>query len=463
MTRLATTAAAAVLLLAAAADAHPMGNFAVCHYARVRVLPDRVRVRYVLDLAELPTHAERLVMDRDRDGSVDADEQSAYLAAKRPEMLSGLSLLADGRPVELVLVADELRFEPGAGGLPTMRIRLGAEAVLPPGGPARRFEYCDRNFPTRAGWKEVVVEAGHGVVVRDSNAAAADRSRELTAYPPDQVPPQTTEARWTAVADPSSLGSAADDLPPAETSAATPRDVFTQAVLAPKLGPWVVLSGLAIAFAFGALHALAPGHGKTMVAAYLAGARGTAGHAVLLGLVVTMTHTAGVFALGAVALFATRYVMPEHLYPWLGAGSGTMVCGVGGWLLYHRVRRMIRGPRPRTGTPHNHEIPDGPLTIRSLVAMGVSGGLVPCPSALVVLLAAVALHRIAYGMLLITAFSLGLAAVLVAIGLMVVYARRWIDGVTPRRGLLRGLGTVSALVITLIGIGLVARSLRDAL
>jgi nickel/cobalt exporter len=97
------------------------------------------------------------------------------------------------------------------------------------------------------------------------------------------------------------------------------------------------------------------------------------------------------------------------------------------------------------------------------VAIGVSGGLVPCPSALVVLLAAVALHRIAYGMLLITAFSLGLAAVLVGIGLMVVYARRWIDGVSPRRGLLRGLGTVSALVITLIGIGLVARSLRDAL
>jgi ABC-type nickel/cobalt efflux system permease component RcnA len=440
-----------------------MGNFAVCHYARVRVQPDRVRVRYVLDLAELPTHAETLAMDRDRDGTVDADEQAAYLAAKRPELLSGLSLLADSRPVELVLVAGELRFEPGAGGLPTMRIRLDTEAVLSPGGPTRRFEYCDRNFPTRAGWKEVVVEAGEGVVLRDSTAAAADRSRELTAYPPDQVPPQATEARWTAAADPTAHGPAADDLPPAAMSAATPRDAFTQAVLAPELGTWVVLSGLAIAFAFGALHALAPGHGKTMVAAYLAGARGTAGHAVLLGLVVTLTHTAGVFALGAVALFATRYVMPEQLYPWLGAVSGAMVCGVGGWLLYHRVRRMIRGPRSRAGTPHHHDIPDGPLTVRSLVAMGVSGGLVPCPSALVVLLAAVALHRIAYGMLLITAFSLGLAVVLVAIGLMVVYARRWIDGVTPRRGLLRGLGTVSALVITLIGIGLVARSLRDAL
>jgi ABC-type nickel/cobalt efflux system permease component RcnA len=463
MTRLTITAIAVVLLLASTADAHPMGNFAVCHYARVRVHPDRVRVRYVLDLAELPTHAEKLAMDRDRDGTADANEQAAYLAAKRPELFAGLSLLADRRPVELVLVADELRFEPGAGGLPTMRIRLDAEAVLPSGGSARRFEYRDRNFPTRAGWKEIVVEAGEGVVLCDSTAASTDRSRELTTYPPDQVPPQATEARWTVAADPTAHGSAAGILPPAEAPAATPRDAFTQAVLAPELGPWVVLCGLAIAFAFGALHALAPGHGKTMVAAYLAGARGTAGHAVLLGLVVTFTHTAGVFALGAVALFATRYVMPEQLYPWLGALSGAMVCGVGGWLLYHRVRRLIRGPRPRTGTPHHHDIPDGPLTVRSLVAMGVSGGLVPCPSALVVLLAAVALHRIAYGMLLITAFSLGLAAVLVGIGLMVVYARRWIDGVSPRRGLLRGLGTVSALVITLIGIGLVAQSLRDAL
>jgi nickel/cobalt exporter len=244
--------------------------------------------------------------------------------------------------------------------------------------------------------------------------------------------------------------------------AVTPRDAFTQAVAHGDLGPALVLTGLLIAFAFGALHALSPGHGKAMVAAYLVGTRGTARHAVLLGMVVTVTHTLGVFALGLAALLASHYVLPERLYPVLGALSGLLVFAVGVRLLYFRVRRLLRGPRqPSSSAAAHHHMPEGPVTPQALLALGVSGGIVPCPSALVVLLAAVALHRIAYGLLLIGAFSLGLAAVLVGIGLLVVHARRWLDRFTVSAALLRRVPVASAAVITLIGVALVIRAFEQ--
>src|SRR5262249_28057389 len=143
-----------------------------------------------------------------------------------------------------------------------------------------------------------------------------------------------------------------------------------------ELNACLVLTGLVIAFVFGGLHALSPGHGKAMVAAYLVGTRGTARHAVLLGVVVTVTHTLGVFVLGLVALLAARYVVPEKLYTVLGAVSGLTVCGVGAWLLYRRVRRWVRGPQRRAaGAPahgHHHGLPEGPVNVRTLLALGVS-------------------------------------------------------------------------------------------
>jgi ABC-type nickel/cobalt efflux system permease component RcnA len=259
----------------------------------------------------------------------------------------------------------------------------------------------------------------------------------------------------------------------------TPRDAFTQAIARRgEVGPGVMATGLLIALVFGALHALSPGHGKAMVAAYLVGARGTAGHAAFLGVVVTVTHTFGVFALGLVALLASRYVVTERFYPVLSALSGLLISGVGVRLLYRRIRRLLAGAAPprrapasepegprREGAPAravHHHLPLGPVTVRTLLALGISGGIVPCPSALVVLLAAVALHRIAYGLLLIGAFSCGLGAVLVAIGLLVVYARRWLDRVSVSRALLRRIPVASAAVITLIGVALVVRAVAQA-
>ena len=236
----------------------------------------------------------------------------------------------------------------------------------------------------------------------------------------------------------------------------------------------VTLWALLLALLLGALHALAPGHGKALVAAYLVGQRGTARHALLLGLVVTFTHVSSVLALGLAALAASAYVLPERLSPYLTGASGALIVVIGGGLLRARWRawKGVPGPGHEHGHEHEHEHghehghehehePRGAVSLRSLLGLGVAGGLVPCPSALVVLLLALALGRIAEGLALIVAFSLGLAAVLVAIGLAVVRAGRLVDRLWPRARWLAALPLVSAVVVTLVGLGVTAGGLRE--
>jgi len=222
----------------------------------------------------------------------------------------------------------------------------------------------------------------------------------------------------------------------------TPRSRFTELVSTQgKLGFWVLLSAAFIAAGLGALHALEPGHGKTIVAAYLVGSRGTAGHAVLLGVVVTAAHTAGVYLLGVVTLYASRYIVPEQLYPWLGAISGISVAGLGVFVLLRNITGETGEHSHLSRKSHSHwflssfkrsaldsdsdDVSEQPreLSLGALCMLGITGGIVPCPAALVVLLSAFSLHRIGFGLYLITAFSVGLAAVLVSVGLAMVYTR----------------------------------------
>lgn len=242
--------------------------------------------------------------------------------------------------------------------------------------------------------------------------------------------------------------------------------VLIQSLADQSLTPTMTLTGLGVAFLFGTGHALAPGHGKTMVAAYLVGSRGTPKQALLLGLVTTITHTLGVFALGILALFASQYVLPEQLYPILSLVSGLTVCGVGFWLLDRRLHNAHDHDHKHNGDQHlhhnhyetheqHHLVPEQAITLRSLIALGVAGGIVPCPSALVLLLSAIALHQAVYGMLLLGAFSLGLASVLVAIGLTAVYAYQWLDRL-PSNPLLQYLPVASAMAIILTGAVLTA-------
>ncbi len=462
---------AACVALTCSASAHPMGNFAICHYARLQADTRDIKVRYIIDMAEIPTLSEKETLDADHNGSISPAEKASYLAARAAQLASGVTLTLSGKPVALTLLGSELRLSPGAGGLETLKMTLDWSAATPAG--AHDIGWEDRNYPSRTGWKEIVAANGDGVALQGASAYSLDRSRGLSVYPPGVVPPQDTEAHFSTV--PAAAAAASSGAAPAAAQSGTPRDLFTQAIARRSLTPAALLLGVLLAFVFGAFHALSPGHGKTMVAAYLVGSRGTARHAVTLGLIVTVTHTLGVFALGLVTLFASRYVVPEKLYPVLSAVSGLAVFGVGVWLLVSRLRGVPSGHHHTHDHDHHdhdhhdhvhghgpgqhtHDIPDGPITLRSLLALGISGGIVPCPSALVVLLSAVALHRIAYGMALITAFSIGLASVLIVIGLLVVSARHWFERFPAGEGLLRRLPLLSAAAITLIGVMLVIRA-----
>jgi len=255
------------------------------------------------------------------------------------------------------------------------------------------------------------------------------------------------------------------------------------AISAPHLDPTVVLISLLAALVLGGLHALSPGHGKTLVGAYLIGSRGTPRHAVFLGLIVTVTHTVGVFLLGFAALYASRFIVPERLFPVLNLISALLVLCMGAVLLVQRGRAAWRAGlwrsglrRPaadglvfvpvadshgQDGLMHSHggvmhsHLPPGAageeVTWKGLLALGISGGLVPCPSAMVLLLAAIALKKTAYGMLLVGVFSVGLALTLTAVGLIFLYARNRMrgPGISPRWTQL--LPLLSAAFITLVG------------
>jgi ABC-type nickel/cobalt efflux system permease component RcnA len=260
--------------------------------------------------------------------------------------------------------------------------------------------------------------------------------------------------------------------------------------------PWMMLVGIAAAFILGGAHALTPGHGKTIVAAYLVGSRGTLKHAAFLGAMVTFTHTVSVFALGLATLFFFRLVMPEKITQWLGVISGLSIVAIGLWMAHKRWRAASQhhehhhhphdhrhhhaedthqhhthdhhdhvhshdhGHTHDADEHHHHHASGGhshmpdELSWGGLVALGASGGLVPCESALVLLLGAIALRRVGFGLLLLVSFSAGLAIVLMAIGALVLYARNLLP--ERKRGgmhpVLRYVPVASAAIVTVVGV-----------
>jgi nickel/cobalt transporter (NicO) family protein len=427
--------AVAALAVPAEAAAHPLGNFTVNRYSAVQLSGSNVYVHYVLDLAEIPTYQE-----------------GAHVRAPGfPEEVAGrLILELGGKRVVLVPVKHKLSTKSGAGGLPTLRF----EAVLRTARPAlgNTLVFHDTNFADRIGWKEIVVRADHGASIQSSTAPAESASDELRAYPKDLLrsPLDVTSARVQY--EPGSESG----VPPALDSGAAPERSpggFESLIGRGHLGFGVVVLSLLIAAFWGAAHALTPGHGKAIVAGYLVGSRGKPRHAVLLGGVVTVTHTAGVFALGLVTLLLSRFVVPERLYPWLTVVSGLLVVAVGVSVLWSRW-----GHRRAHGHGHSHDH-DQDSGLRGLLGVGVAAGLLPCPSALVVLLSAIALHRIGFGLALIFAFSVGLAATITSIGLIAVLARGAFGRLSLQGRLIRLLPALSALVIVVVGIGLTVKAL----
>jgi nickel/cobalt transporter (NicO) family protein len=424
-------AVAGVLLAPAAAAAHPLGNFTINRFSRVEASGHRLYVRYVLDLAEIPTFQA---------GHIDARAYARRIARNA-------QLVVNGRAGRLVPLGTALAHPRGAAGLRTTRL----EVIL--AGPTLNdgvsISYQDDNYKDRIGWKEIVI-----------GPKAHSTSDELRAYPKNllQSPLDITSVR-TQLAPTNG-----PDVPPTLSSGKTleaPDRVadagFSSLIGRDHLSALVILASLAAAFFWGMAHALSPGHGKTIVAAYLVGQRGTPWHAAALGAIVTATHTIGVFALGLVTLALSAFIVPEQLYPWLNLVSGVLVVAIGATVFRSRFRH-----RGHTHDHHSHAPGPGPEagpSRRSLVAVGITGGLLPCPSALVVLLAAISLHRVAFGMLLIVAFSAGLALSITGIGLVAVYAKQIFKRASFEGRLVRLLPAASALVILAAGLAMTVRAL----
>lgn len=464
----------ASILLPLFASAHPMGNFSISHHAAIRAADDGLHLRYRIDFAEIPAVDEMRELDAGSGGQIAETARVRYLAKKIPELIRGLTLILNGNRLTLTHASGDLLVRPGAGGLPTLLVTM--DCVISFDGDPNRLvvEYADANFQTRTGWREIIASASGNWRLAESDAASTDVSSGLTAYPTDALsaPPQQTSAKLTferlrdSVPAMTTAPSSSSGTSPTVQSSPGPRDRLAELIRPGNpLSARTLAFSIAVAFIFGAMHALSPGHGKALVAAYLVGSRGTARHACLLGAIVTVTHTIGVFSLGVAVLYASRYILPERLYPWIGFASGLMILCVGSWQFVRRASRYYTpdiAPEPthEHGAFGQHLARKCPTSAHptsesfshgGLLAMGISGGIIPCPSALIVLLSAVALHRIAMGLALIVAFSAGLASVLIVIGLLIVTARRTLDGFAMRESWLRGVPLISSAVVALLG------------
>jgi len=449
-------------------SAHPLGNFTINRYSRIEPDPGHISVRYVLDMAEIPTFQEMAKIDLDRDGQVTDHEGADYLRNKVEELKDGQFLSVNDSPVRLDVVDQQLTFPAGQGGLPTLRLDLLLRGRIDKmDGAEHHLYYRDDNYRRRIGWKEIVVKPGKGISLLNSTAPQHDRSDELRAYPGDLLssPPNQEEAVLTfELVGPGQEISAAQPAAAATAPGPKSEDTLTSLVTSHNLSLTVIVLSFLTALGLGALHAVSPGHGKTIMAAYLVGTRGTPKHALFLGFTVTLSHTLGVLALGLVVLYASTIITPEELYPWLGLASGGMVMAIGVWLLVTRLRRGQ--PQPHThhhGHIHvSHSNDDWRVTWKKLAALGVAGGLVPSASALVILLAAISLHRIGFGLLLILAFGAGMAGVLAGTGMLLVYASRLMERFQFHSQLSRATPFVTALIVLVVGLVMALRSASQA-
>jgi ABC-type nickel/cobalt efflux system permease component RcnA len=509
---LSALAAIGLLLFPAYAFAHPMGNFSISHYSGISINRGFLEVRYLIDMAEIPTFQE--MQQNGIAARSDDPRLPEYLSAQAAAFAQGLHVTLNGRVLPLRVVSQDVIFPPGAGNLPTMKFGFTYRAQIEMDCAAApcQLDYGDANFPGRAGWKEIVVARGQEISLIRSTAPDRDRSEQLSNYPTDLLndPPQLVQAslvfsatgtqsqapaartvatrsgsspRQSRVANDKVAGTSATassksvpaggdttNVSIKPNQQATPRNAFTELIATKQVGFGIALLAAIIAAGLGALHALEPGHGKTIVAAYLVGSKGTARHALLLGMVVTISHTAGVYLLGGITLYAQKYILPDRIYPYLGVLSGVLIAGTGCFLFLQRylggefahshatdVSATAEASAP--GKPQRRDR----VSARQLLVLGVTGGMVPCPAALVVLLSAVALHRTGFGLYLIVAFSIGLAAVLIAMGFVAVYAGRMMSRLPFEAPLVqRWLPMASALMISVLGCGIAVRSLMAA-
>ncbi len=521
-----TTAVWLSLAFPIIAFAHPLGNFTINQYVGLNISSKTILMDYVVDMAEIPAYQEIAIFDANGNGQADLSESASYDADKCAALQPSLSLLLNNKPVIFTLTSSSVAFPMGVGNLPTLRLSCKFKSSYDPTQGNIKLSFVNNAYPDRIGWKEIVV-IPDGVSLAGGYSTTS-LSNRLTKYPQDlltnPLDQRSIKLQITtgATAVPNNLPIAAQSNNP---MTANRNDAFTNLILLDDINLATLLFAIGVSFIWGAMHAMTPGHGKTIVGAYLVGSRGTMKHAVYLGLTTTITHTLGVFALGLVTLFAAKYVVPEKLFPWMTLLSGLFVVGIGANLVWSRLsssglRDWMRGFKANLmssrqayvpalqnisavdaghqhkyvlhaghgqfhshdhdhlhphnahehsydhhGHEHNHadhsHMPPEAITWRRLLALGISGGIIPCPSAFVVLLGAIALNKIGFGLILVLAFSLGLAGALTAIGMTFIYAGRLFNRIPSKGWILRTVPVLSALFVSLIGLGIVYRALAE--
>jgi nickel/cobalt transporter (NicO) family protein len=479
-------------------------------------------------MAEIPTFVAMSSIDGNGDGTATSAERQAWAGRQAPMILGRLSLAVDGHRVGLTLASDSMRFRDGQAGLPILYFSATFEGVIPRTGSV---EYADSNYGDRIGWKEITARSTSGVSLAGSSVPAASVSDQLRSYPVDMLasPLDVHRAGFSFHPGPGTAAGPTRSSGPRASGAPIGSGGSFTALVGWKLTPLVLALSLLLAFGFGTLHALGPGHGKTITAAYLVGSGARRRQALVIGGAVSVMHTASVLALGVVAFVLARSFPAERAYPWLTLLTGLVALGLGFGLLVARIRSrrlgqdpwshghehpwddevplhghdhsraspvsgvavhgeghaldhegghdglgradgavlVLERPKAPPGSPDHPSppppaAPTGPVTRRGLLALALAGGILPSPTALVVLTGAIYAHRVGYGLALIFAFSLGLAAALMGIGLLAIRVR---TAVSHRlRGGLAGLIPIlSAAVVVGFGVFFASRGLFELL
>ncbi len=449
-----------LVLPAHPASAHPLGNFTINQYDGLTVHPDRVEVTAVVDAAELPTRQERPLVGGDPVG---------YAAKACRELADSFEVRASDDRLKWTVVSSSFAYAPGTGGLETSRLECALRAPARLDTPAT-VTVTNHYRTDRVGWREMTATAD-GVRLVDSPLSATSVSNELRAYPADLLSSALDQTRASFRVDPgvgASAGPAAVVTPrgsdPLSRITATAERRF-QLLAGGHLTPLLAVLAVLLAILLGAGHAALPGHGKTVLAAYLAGRRGRPRDALAVGAMVTVTHTGAVLVVGLLLSVSTA-LAGDRLLAYLGLASGLLIVVVGGWML---VKSRLHSHHHHHHD-HSHSHSHGKL---SLAGIGLAGGLVPSPSALVVLLGAIGLGRAGFGVLLVLAYGLGMAGTLTAAGLLLLAVQRrmaragWVarlaTRLTPLGTRLRATGTTAtAALVVLVGLGLTVRALAGA-
>ncbi len=485
------------ILLASPAEAHPLGNFTRNTYVGFTISPGSITADHVLDLAEIPSYQERDSIDTDGNGSVSEEEADEWGKERCEVNATKIQANTDIGPVVWGLKNFSLTFPPGQGGLSLTRLECLYTAST---SGANSFD-ATVEIESGSGWRELTA-VGDGVILT-SDVPSESSSKRLTQYPSYAAAfdYSTISATWV-------IGEPAPTASPEATVSSEEAVLesylpfgldssahnFTDLISEKDLTFWFVLLAIFISMFLGGLHALAPGHGKTMMAASLLSTNGRKRDAVILGTSVTVSHTAGVIIF-AVTLSIFSSFAAASAYPWLGFAGGILAIVVGIGLL-RQARRNLREKEVSDAHPHlhshSHEGEDShhdvsPLEphvhdeeaiygaatttravpgYRRLIALGLAGGIVPSPSAIIVLLAGFALGRSWFALLLVLFYGIGMAIALCVTGLLLVHAGRFSQRVAAGENVHRHVKTtfrflpaVAAVIVILAGAWVAVRSI----